>query len=63
MARERERMLVPDDVGNPPFEVRKEGAFLKEYVNFEDAQADCDRGNKEKSGSCEVWSKGERVWP
>jgi hypothetical protein len=63
MAREREPMPVPDDDGSFLFELWKEGAFLRGYAKFEDARADCDRGNKQKSGSCEVWNKGQRVWP
>jgi hypothetical protein len=56
-------MPVPDDDGNPPFELRKDSEFLKGYVNFEDARADCDKGNRQKSATFEVWSKGQRVYP
>jgi hypothetical protein len=59
----QERMLIPDDDGSFPFELWKEGEFLRGYAKFDDARADCDRGNQQKSGSFEVWSKGQRVWP
>jgi hypothetical protein len=55
-------MPVPDDDGNFPFGVWKEGEFLKGFVTFEEARAVCDRGNHQ-SGNFEVRSKGERVWP
>lgn len=62
MAHKREPMPIPDDDGNFPFELWKEGAFLRGYAKFDDARADCDQGNRQ-SGKFEVRSKGETVWP
>jgi hypothetical protein len=63
MAEKREPMPVPDDDGSFPFEVRKEGEFFKPFATFDGARVVCDRGNQQKRGSFEVWSKGQRVWP
>jgi hypothetical protein len=62
--RNRARMPVADDDGSFPFEVWKEGEFLKGYAKLdkEKAKADCDRGNL-LSGNFEVRSKGKRVYP
>jgi hypothetical protein len=66
MAHERDRrpMPIPDDNGRFPFEVWKDDVFLRGYAASDEANADCDRGNHQQSGSFEVRnSKGERVWP
>jgi hypothetical protein len=60
--RDREPMPVPNDDGSFPFEVWKEGKFLRGYVNLETAKADCDRGNR-LSRNFEVRSGDKRVWP
>jgi hypothetical protein len=58
----RDPMPIPDDDGNFPYEVWKEGEFLSGFAKFEDARAACDRGNHQ-SGTFEVRSKGKRVYP
>jgi hypothetical protein len=60
--RDREPMPVPDDDGNFPFEVWKEGKFHRGFATLNEAIALCDRGNQQ-SGNFEVRSGGKRVWP
>lgn len=55
-------MPITDDDGSFPYEVWKEGEFLKGFADFDNARAVCDRGNHESRGF-EVRSKGKRVWP
>jgi hypothetical protein len=63
MARERERMLIPNDDGSFPFEVWKEGEFFKPFATFDEARAVCDRGNHQIPGKFDVRSKGEVIYP
>jgi hypothetical protein len=60
--RDREPMPIPDNDGSFPFEVWKEGEFLRGYATLEEARAVCDQGNQQ-SGGFEVRRKGKRVYP
>ena len=42
---DRNRMPIPDDNGNFPYEVWKDGDFFRPFLSFDDAKAVCDRGN------------------
>jgi hypothetical protein len=60
--RNREQMPVPDDDGNFPFEVWKDGELHKACTTFDEAKGICDRGNKQ-AGKFEVHHEGKKVWP
>ena len=58
----RDKIPVPDDDGNFPFEVWKEGGFLKGFSSLEEAQSVCAKGNYQ-SGGFEIRSEGKKIWP
>lgn len=56
----RDQIPIPNDNSSFPFELWKDGEFLRGYVTLDDATADRDRGNQQ-SGKFEVRANGQRI--
>ena len=55
-------ILVPNDNGNFPFELWKDGRLIRGYPNFDDAKADCDSGNRQHKGYA-IYKDKIQIWP
>lgn len=64
MSRERERhqIPVPDDDGQAPFEVWKNGEHFRDFASLDDAIDLYTKGQRQ-GGKFEVRSKGNRIYP
>ena len=60
--RPREGILVPNDNGDFPFELRKDGKVVRGYLNLDDAKADCDAGNRQHKGYA-IYKDKIQIWP